>query len=283
MICKCMISPPKKAVFAPNVFFIGDREEDGNMRKRYYNYPAWGGGEIKIFPAMTVIVIALIVIADLFCVQNIRADDSGWGDPLDETAVLQITDFPAETEFYAAGIADDTLKKLGISGMNDEPGKLADAAVKLSSSMTDRQKELIHSDGMMIRGLAFERTYLITGNTVETDRGLVTPLPFLVRPQRGTGVIRAEVKYTLEKNPGTETENPGEKTESVKTESDTQIYKRTGGDKSRGGTAITLKKKDGKISLEPVRTGDTDLKEIGITILSAFILGLAVIIRKKIR
>ncbi len=196
-----------------------------------------------------------------------QGDCDSWMDPLTATAELRITDFPAKTDFYAAGISDSTLKKFGIYGEDVPVGKLADAAVKLSDSMTERQKEMIHADGMTIRGLAFDRTYLITGHAVENDAGKVTPLPFLVRPTKEQRVIHAEVKYTLESTAEKHT-TPDQK------------RNKPGPDAE---TSVELKKKDGKVTLEPVRTGDVDLKEVGITILSALILGMAVIIRKKIK
>lgn len=209
-----------------------------------------------------------------------KEEEDSWLDPLEGTAALRM-DFPVETEFYAAGIAESTLKEMGIDGSDVPPGKLADAADRLSRSMTERQKELIRSDGMMIRGLAFGKMYLITGRAVRTEEGLVTPLPFLIRPAKEQKLITVEAKYTIEKTPPSESEPADSDGKTGGTDSGAQP--RTGGGQKKSAVSVTLKKKNGSVSLEPVQTGDIDLREIAVTVLSAFILGLAVIIRKRIK
>lgn len=209
--------------------------------------------------------------------------EASWLDPLEATAALRITDFPVRTEFYAAGIAESTLRELGIDGSDVPPGKLADAADRLSRSMTERQKELIRADGMTIRGLAFGRMYLITGHAVQTEEGRVTPLPFLVRPSKEQSLIRVEAKYTVEKLPASASEPVNSEKKKAAADSSGTQYETDGTGRKKGAVSVTLKKKYGDVSLEPVQTGDIDLKELAVTILSAFILGLAVIIRKRIK
>lgn len=208
----------------------------------------------------------------------------GWEEPLEGTATLIIRNFPAGTDFYAAGISDRVLEKYGIhSGSEDvSAGKLAEAASEIDQAMTVREKELIHADGLTFRGLAFDRTYLITGHSVQTEEGIVQPVPFLFRAVREQKETEAEVKYTVKKAP---TPTPQMKKQNPKKSKDSTGTGKTPRQVPRqnDGTSLELKKKDGRISLEPVRTGDVNLKEIGITILSAFILGLAVIIRKRIK
>lgn len=209
-----------------------------------------------------------------------------WEEPLEGTATLVIRNFPAGTDFYAAGISDHVLEKYGIrDGEGNIPvGKLAEAASEIDQTMTARQKELIHADGLTFRGLAFGKTYLITGHAVQTKEGVIQPVPFLFRPTKEQKEADAEVKYTVAKSP-TPTPTTRVKKLTPKKSTDNTGRGKTNGQLSgqRNGTSLELKKKDGEISLEPVKTGDVDLKEIGITILSAFILGLAVIIRKKIK
>lgn len=195
-------------------------------------------------------------------------------DPLD-TGTLIIRDFPADTDFYACGISEAQLKKMGIEGEDISTEKMTQAAVSLSESMSSRKKELIHADGMTFRGLMFGKTYLITGHTVTAKEGKVTPVPFLIRIFEDQRTVGVRVKYTIEK----ETSKPSSKTTGKTVQSTVK--------QSSKATAAAVKTGQGKtgstVSLLPVKTGDIDLKEVGITILSALILGFAVIIRKKIK